>query len=445
MHMTVSSHIVEPEEVMALLDGELSATDAQAVSAHIDCCLECARLAEQLQSTSPSLSEWKVPTIPTNLEDSIRGLVSNANSDRKAARASLLMHSGFWNWKRWAMVSAGTAAGLVLPLTSFSPTLRRAQQTAIHDRFYQESQETEREGSAGKLQVGRSPMPGQKSKVPLSGLVTQATPGIAADSNGLFHGLGDHAQSSFSVDGQPITDQQGKVFSNLTAPMIARSVSLSIMVKDFSALRLSLDTILRSHHGYSAQLSVSTPEDAPRSLLASLRFPAPELSAATGDLKTLGRTESESQAGEEVTKQHTDLVARLETARDTEQRFRAILEQHTGNVSEVLQVEEGIARVRGDIERMEAEQKALEHRVDFATIDLQLSEEYKAQLNPPAASISTRVHNAFVAGYHNAVETILGIILLFVQFAPPALVFVIVLVLPIILLWQRYRRTLTAM
>ncbi len=41
-----------------------------------------------------------------------------------------------------------------------------------------------------------------------------STPGVAADSNGLFHGLGDHASNSFSVDGQPITDQQSKVFSN---------------------------------------------------------------------------------------------------------------------------------------------------------------------------------------------------------------------------------------
>jgi Carboxypeptidase regulatory-like domain/TonB-dependent Receptor Plug Domain len=58
-------------------------------------------------------------------------------------------------------------------------------------------------------------------KVPLesatssvSSLVTLTTPGVAADSNGMFHGLGDHAQNSFSVDGQPITDQQSKVFSN---------------------------------------------------------------------------------------------------------------------------------------------------------------------------------------------------------------------------------------
>jgi len=48
----------------------------------------------------------------------------------------------------------------------------------------------------------------------LSSVITLATPGIAADSNGLFHPLGDHAQTSFSVDGQPITDQQSRVFSN---------------------------------------------------------------------------------------------------------------------------------------------------------------------------------------------------------------------------------------
>lgn len=48
----------------------------------------------------------------------------------------------------------------------------------------------------------------------LSSLITATTPGVSADSNGLFHGLGDHASNSFSVDGQPITDQQSKVFSN---------------------------------------------------------------------------------------------------------------------------------------------------------------------------------------------------------------------------------------
>ena len=57
-------------------------------------------------------------------------------------------------------------------------------------------------------------LPLESTTSSLSSLVTLSTPGIAADSNGLFHGIGDHAENSFSIDGQPITDQQSKVFSN---------------------------------------------------------------------------------------------------------------------------------------------------------------------------------------------------------------------------------------
>jgi hypothetical protein len=57
-------------------------------------------------------------------------------------------------------------------------------------------------------------VPLESASSSVSSLVTLTTPGVAADSNGLFHGLGDHASNSFSIDGQPITDQQSKVFSN---------------------------------------------------------------------------------------------------------------------------------------------------------------------------------------------------------------------------------------
>jgi hypothetical protein len=63
-----------------------------------------------------------------------------------------------------------------------------------------------------KAIVDRLPLESQSSS--LSSAVTLATPGVAADSNGFFHGMGDHAENSFSLDGQPITDQQSKTFSN---------------------------------------------------------------------------------------------------------------------------------------------------------------------------------------------------------------------------------------
>lgn len=48
----------------------------------------------------------------------------------------------------------------------------------------------------------------------LSAVLTQATPGVSSDSNGMFHPQGEHADTTFSVDNQPISDQQSRVFSN---------------------------------------------------------------------------------------------------------------------------------------------------------------------------------------------------------------------------------------
>ena len=43
--------------------------------------------------------------------------------------------------------------------------------------------------------------------------VTYSTGAVAADANGFFHPLGDHAQTTLVIDGQSISDQQSKVFS----------------------------------------------------------------------------------------------------------------------------------------------------------------------------------------------------------------------------------------
>ena len=91
---------------------------------------------------------------------------------------------------------------------------------------------------------------------------------------------------------------------------------------------------------------------------------------------------------------------------------------------------------------MEAEQTTREHRVEFATVNLNLSEEYKAQLVSPTPSVSTRMHNALVAGYQNASETILGFLFFFTEFGPTLVIWLAIAALPTLLLWRRYRRSL---
>ena len=60
----------------------------------------------------------------------------------------------------------------------------------------------------------------------LSEVVTLTAPGVAADSNGFMHPLGDHAQTQISLDNQPITDQQSKAFSTQIQPTAIQSLEI---------------------------------------------------------------------------------------------------------------------------------------------------------------------------------------------------------------------------
>jgi hypothetical protein len=69
-------------------------------------------------------------------------------------------------------------------------------------------------------------LPVESPSSQLSSIVTLTSPGVAADSNGLMHGLGDHAENSFNLDGEQITDQQSKVFSNMVPATAVQSMEV---------------------------------------------------------------------------------------------------------------------------------------------------------------------------------------------------------------------------
>jgi hypothetical protein len=60
----------------------------------------------------------------------------------------------------------------------------------------------------------------------LSDMIAMAAPGIVQDSDGMIHPLGDHAQTSYMVDGQPISDQQSKAFSTALPEDAVQSVEI---------------------------------------------------------------------------------------------------------------------------------------------------------------------------------------------------------------------------
>jgi hypothetical protein len=178
---------------------------------------------------------------------------------------------------------------------------------------------------------------------------------------------------------------------------------------------------------------------AAQSLTAILRVPSDQLDAALAELKKLGRVEQESQGGEEVTEQYVDLTARLTNAKNTEQRLIEVLRERTGKVADILAVEQEIARVRGEIERMTAERKSLEGRVSLATINLQLHEEYKAQIEVAPPSTAIRLHNAMVEGYRGVVDSVVGLTLFLLSYGPSLLFWGLIFFWPARMLWRRVR------
>jgi hypothetical protein len=427
--MTATTHWVAPEDIMAFLDGELSASEAKAVSAHLKDCAQCAMVAEQFRATSEMLSRWDVEGAPAALEDSVKKLAGKAAARKDGVKSGFkfLVNPGSTGFRRRRLLAIGSGAVAVMALLVVAVLLRSPRQSPASAELILADRPI-----AGYVQPRRSEEMRRQAE-PLHSMDSRAVAGVAGmgSPGSVITGIA----RTTSLNGN--ADQLEA--SSMPAPMIARTVSLEIRVKDVEASRSLLDSILARHHGYPAQLNSISPENLPRRFQASLRIPAAELVSAVGEIKGLGRLENESQAGEDVTRQHADLGARLKTARETEERFRAILQQRTGKIADVLEVERSIAGVRGEIEAMEAEQKTLEHRVDFASVEIQLSEEYKAQMSSPD-SVSTRIYNAFVAGYHNATETLLGFLLFFEEYGPALVIWLVVLALPVLLVWRRYKR-----
>jgi len=188
--------------------------------------------------------------------------------------------------------------------------------------------------------------------------------------------------------------EQGAVSGRPQGPLIVRNAKLAITAKDFDAVRPAVERILRDVGGFIAQIHVADGQASRRALRATLRVPAARLDAALVALRQLGHVADESQTGDDVTEQVRDVGARLVNARNTESRLNDVLRKRTGDVGDVLAVEREIARVRAEIERLDAERANLEGRVAYAAVVLEVDKERKATLDMGPLPVSAQVRNA---------------------------------------------------
>jgi hypothetical protein len=203
---------------------------------------------------------------------------------------------------------------------------------------------------------------------------------------------------------------------------VIRTAQLALVAKDFPAARAAVDALILRVGGFADHLAVSEDMGTAHTLRGVLRVPGDRLNEALTQLRALGHVMNDQQQAQDVADQLVDLDARLSSSRATEQRLIDLMQNRTGRLSDVLEVEREITRVRLDIERLAAEKQSLGRRVSYATIDLTIAEERKAGLEPGPLPLMTQLRIAAADGLQSAVDTVVATTLLGLRAGPSLLI-----------------------
>lgn len=385
--MTAVEHALPHDELMAYLDGELSPARALAVHEHLEHCVTCQTLAAQLRQVSRDVALWQVEDPPASL-----GTPVVAPTPNPRWHFAWLRFAGSWQFAGAAVMVSMVA---VIWLAVGPDTARRSRGAV---------------GVAAGADVVAQPPPFRT--------------GLSAD-------------AAAAIGGRPVNiPERGFVRGRVEAEAlggtkIIRTVRIRITVKDFDAVRPAVDRILRDVSGFVGDVQTLDAQDAARSLHATLRVPVARLEEVVRGLRALGRVTDETQSGDDVTERVVDIEARLANARNTEKRLGEVLRNRTGKVSDVLEVEREINRVREEIERLDAERTNLERRVTYATVTLDVTAARQATLDLEPVPLGTRARNAAVDGVRTAFESASGAFLWMLRAGPPLLLWLAILWWPV--------------
>jgi hypothetical protein len=403
-----TAHTFDLEEVMAYLDGQQAdEIRAAAARAHLETCETCRELASSIKGMAAHLAEWRVESAPASVRLPVAAWLEPPAGAAPTPRVSVRI-----TWLRWPRLAA-VAAGLALLMVAGAVTVQRGARLP-----------TDVKESAEGRAMADFPPPPPAMPAPVSRSVDRLTvePESAVGAFG--------AQAQAGAPSQP------------PAPMVARVATLGLSTDRFDDMRAAVERLTATHEGRIASLAI-TGESNRRALAATLRVPSARLDPVLGLLRGLGRVRNESIGTEDVTSEFMDLSIRVANSRREEQRLLALLSDRTGKLSEVLEVERAIARVRTEVERMEASLTSTKDRVDLSTIHLRIEENYRAEVALGPVSVGARFRNAVVDGGRTAAASVVGALIGAIQIVPTLTVWALLLVWPVRWVARRTRQAIS--
>jgi hypothetical protein len=177
---------------------------------------------------------------------------------------------------------------------------------------------------------------------------------------------------------------------------LIKNARLRLEVDDARAAADALTGAAANLGGYVSSLDEYTTPTGGSRVELTLRLPAARFEQSMERFAQHGKVLEKQVDTQDVTEEFLDVEARLRNLERTEERLLDHLSR-TGDLEDIVRVEQEISKYREQIERLEGRLRYLENRVSFSTFRVTLQEE--AQPRPAAAeTYSTKAVVSKAAG-----------------------------------------------
>jgi hypothetical protein len=189
-----------------------------------------------------------------------------------------------------------------------------------------------------------------------------------------MRGGGGGAMGQAAMEEAPASAEFGLEAKLATAsrvsPMLIRTGSIRLRAEEVKKAFEEAAGIVRGANGYIADSNFSS-EEGPDYATMTVRLPAEGLDSVIERIARLGIVLHKQLGAEEVTEEYVDLSSRKRNLEREEERLLELLKR-AGKVKELLEVEQTLARVRGEIEVIAGRMRYLENRVALSTLTIEL-------------------------------------------------------------------------
>ncbi|SFG11112.1 protein of unknown function [Desulfotomaculum arcticum] len=255
----------------------------------------------------------------------------------------------------------------------------------------------------------------------------------------MLSGCGSSKQAeTASAPGAPAYDQQVSVNNQSTAQeeakpddnngleqKIIREAQLLLLVPDVNKAAEKLEDMAGKSGGYVQNAHLWQGNGGMQGQL-TLRVPTGKMDSFIPEIEALGQVKSKNVSGKNVTEEYYDTEARRKNLERQESRYLELLKE-AKTVKDMLEIEQELSRVRGEIESLQARLKVLDNLTELATINVDLEAPRNIStgitLKEP---LDQRVKAAWLRGINGMANMAEGLIVLLFMLLPYSPVFAVV-------------------